>query len=143
MEEIKTNALKSKNEFLSKMKKLIEDISSNFDNLISIIDSDENKEASISIFNNIEEYQKNIKDTKKLEESQLQIIKDFNSEEFNIIDMLGEGTFSQIFLVENGKTKERFALKKMTATKLENLEEKKEEFELILKLKNEDEKLRK
>ena len=84
---------------------------------------------------------KNIKDTKKLEESQLQIIKDFNSEEFNIIDMLGEGTFSQIFLVENGKTKERFALKKMTATKLENLEEKKEEFELILKLKNEDEKL--
>jgi len=83
---------------------------------------------------------KNIK-AKKLEESQLQIIKDFNSEEYNIIDMLGEGTFSQIFLVENGKTKERFALKKMTATKLENLEEKKEEFELILKLKNEDEKL--
>ena len=60
MEEIKTNALKSKNEFLSKMKKLIEDISSNFDNLISTIENDENKEASISIFNNIEEFQKNI-----------------------------------------------------------------------------------
>ena len=60
MEEIKNNALKSKNEFLSKMKKLIEDISTNFDNLISNIENDENKEASILIFNNIEEYQKNI-----------------------------------------------------------------------------------
>ena len=58
--EIKSNALKSKNEFLSKMKKLIEDISSNFDNLISSIQNDENKEESISIFNNIEEFQKNI-----------------------------------------------------------------------------------
>ena len=58
--EIKSNALKSKNEFLSKMKKLMEDISSNFDNLISSIENDENKEESISIFNNIEEFQKNI-----------------------------------------------------------------------------------
>ena len=58
--EIKSNALKSKNEFLSKMKKLMEDISSNFDILISCIENDENKETSISIFNNIEEFQKNI-----------------------------------------------------------------------------------
>jgi len=58
--EIKSNALKSKNEFLSKMKKLMEDISSNFDNLILSLENDENKEASISIFNNIEEFQKNI-----------------------------------------------------------------------------------
>ena len=78
---------------------------------------------------------------KKLTNPKMQIIKDFNSDDYNIIDMLGEGTFSQIFLVEDGKTKERFALKKLTATKVGYLEEKKEEFELILKLKTEEEKL--
>ena len=82
-----------------------------------------------------------IKNNKQLENKKIQIIKDFNSEDYNIIDMLGEGTFSQIFLVENGKTKKRYALKKMSGSKMEDLEEKKKEFEIILKLKKEDEKL--
>ncbi len=84
---------------------------------------------------------KTLNDSKQLKNENMEIIKDFNSEEYNIIDMLGQGTFSQIFLVENGKTKERYALKKMSANKMEDLEEKKKEFEIILKLKNEDEKL--
>ena len=69
------------------------------------------------------------------------IIKDFNSEEYNILNIIGEGTFSQIFLVENDKTHEKYALKKMTATKLEDLKEKKKEFELIQQLTTEDENL--
>ena len=69
------------------------------------------------------------------------IVKDFNSDDYNILNMLGEGTFSQIFLVENIKTHEKFALKKMTATKMEDLEEKKKEFEFILKLTSENDKL--
>ena len=68
-------------------------------------------------------------------------VKEFNSEDYNILNMIGEGTFSQIFLVENGKTHEKYALKKMTATKMEDLEEKKKEFEFILKLTSENEKL--
>ena len=84
---------------------------------------------------------KSITCKQKIINPKMQTIKDFNSEDYNIIDMLGEGTFSQIFLVENGKTKEKFALKKLTATKVGYLEEKKEEFELILKLKNEEVKL--
>ena len=47
------------------------------------------------------------------------LMKNFNSEDYNILNIIGEGTFSQIFLVENFKTHERYALKKMTATKIE------------------------
>jgi serine/threonine protein kinase len=57
------------------------------------------------------------------------------------LNIIGEGTFSQIFLVEDNKTHEKFALKKMAGTKLEDLEEKKYEFEFIMKLTKEDEKL--
>jgi serine/threonine protein kinase len=39
--------------------------------------------------------------------------------------MIGDGTFSLIFLVENGKTHEKYALKKMKTKKMEDLEEKK------------------
>ena len=84
---------------------------------------------------------KNHSENKKLANSNNQIIKDFNSDDYNIIGMLGEGTFSQIFLVENGETKEKFALKKLTATKVEDLESKKEEFELIIKLRKEEKQL--
>ena len=69
------------------------------------------------------------------------LMKNFNSEDYNILNIIGEGTFSQIFLVENFKTHERYALKKMTATKIEELEKKKQEFELVMKLAREDEKL--
>ena len=69
------------------------------------------------------------------------IAKEFNSDDYNILNMLGEGTFSQIFLVEHIKTHEKFALKKMTASKMEDLEEKKKEFEFILKLTSENESL--
>ena len=73
--------------------------------------------------------------------SKKKIIGEFNSDDYNILNMLGEGTFSQIFLVEHSKTGEKFALKKMAATKMEDLEEKKKEFEFILKLTSENDKL--
>jgi len=74
-------------------------------------------------------------------ESKLNLMKGFDSENYNILNVLGEGTFSQIFLVENNITHEKFALKKMTETKLDKLEEKKHECELIMKLTKEDEQL--
>ena len=81
------------------------------------------------------------KNDKKENKSKGNIIEDFNSEEYNILSMIGEGTFSQIFLVENGENHQKYALKKMSATKMEDLEQKKEEFELIKQLTSEDEKL--
>jgi serine/threonine protein kinase len=84
--------------------------------------------------------QKNNKNEKKVT-PKLDAINSFNSEDYNILNIIGEGTFSQIFLVEDNKTHEKFALKKMAGTKLEDLEEKKYEFEFIMKLTKEDEKL--
>ena len=58
-EDLKEKIINSKNEFLSKMKAMMENISSNYDNLISNISQNENKE-SLNIFKNIEELQNNI-----------------------------------------------------------------------------------
>ncbi len=58
-EEIKTNVLNSKNEFVSKMNKLMENISSNYNNLISKADQNSNEE-SLNLLRNMEELQNNI-----------------------------------------------------------------------------------
>ena len=87
--------------------------------------------ANIKKLKMIQKYEK--------KESKLNLMKGFDSENYNILNVLGEGTFSQIFLVENNITHEKFALKKMTETKLDKLEEKKHECELIMKLTKEDE----
>ena len=67
--------------------------------------------------------------------------KEFNSEDYNILRIIGEGTFGKIFLVENSKTKEQYALKKITATERRELEISKEEFELLMKITQENENL--
>jgi len=103
----------------------------------SKLDSSEQKINIINIKKG-KKVQKNIKNQKA---SKTEIIKDFKSEDYNILNIIGEGTFSQIFLVQNNKNLKKYALKKMAATKMEELEEKKEEFELIMKLTTEEEKL--
>ena len=85
--------------------------------------------------------QKVQKNNEKQITSNTEIIKDFKSEDYNILNIIGEGTFSQIFLVQNNINLKKYALKKMAATKMEELEEKKEEFEFIMKLTTEDEKI--
>ena len=95
--------------------------------------------ANVKKAKKIQKNNKNEKIEKKV--SSKSNLKTFNSEDYNILSVIGEGTFSQIFLVEDNKTHEKFALKKMAGTKLEDLEEKKYEFEFIMKLTKEDEKL--
>ena len=58
-DEIKLKIINSKKEFLEKMKLMMENISSNYDNLISNITKNKN-EKSVNIFQNIEELQNNI-----------------------------------------------------------------------------------
>ena len=127
----KTKKLNLKNK---KIKEKLSKTENNSNNNISPMD---NAKSNILETKN----KKIIKPRVNKAKSKSKIIKDFNSEEYNILSMLGEGTFSQIFLVENGKTHEKYALKKMTATKMEDLEKKRKEFEFILKLTTEDDKL--
>ena len=64
-EEIKTKVLNSKNDFLSKMKNLIEEISKNYDNLITNLEQNGDKDEALSTFNNLEEIQNNILEENK------------------------------------------------------------------------------
>ena len=61
----------------------------------------------------------------------------FNSEHYSILKLLGKGTYGKTYLVEDPKTKERFALKKITINDKLELKENQEEYNLILKLTKE------
>jgi serine/threonine protein kinase len=119
---------------------LINNITTNENNLNSSINTTINSKPKVIVPTNIKKLKMTHK-YEKIEEPKLNLMKGFDSEHYNILSVLGEGTFSQIFLVENNITHEKFALKKMTATKLGKLEEKKHEFELIMKLTKEEQKL--
>ena len=133
IETISTKINKSK----SKLNKNNNSIKNNSNNNIICLGNKSIKQDS----NNNNKIQKIIKRTKNPIKIKQNYIKDFKSEDYNILSILGEGTFSQIFLVENGKTHEKYALKKMTSSRLEDLEEKKKEFEFISKLIEENETL--
>ena len=61
----------------------------------------------------------------------------FNSDDFTTLKLLGKGTYGKTYLVEDPKTKERFALKKITINDKTELKENQEEYNLILKLTKE------
>ena len=58
----------------------------------------------------------------------------FNSDNYKILKLLGKGTFGKTYLVEDIRTKERYALKKISINDKVELKENKEEYNLILKI---------
>ena len=61
----------------------------------------------------------------------------FNSDNYTTLKLLGKGTYGKTYLVEDPKTKERFALKKITINDKIELKENQDEYNLILKLTKE------
>ena len=59
---------------------------------------------------------------------------DFKSDNYSILILLGRGTYGKTYLVEDPKTKERFALKKISINDKVELKENQDEYNLILKL---------
>ena len=114
-EDIKEKIMNSKNEFLAKMKIMMENISSNYDNLISNISQNKN-EKSENIFQNIEELQNNIIEgnenlnlflkqnkinSESKEEKDEKILKiNCNSNINEIIRKLGKYNFEKIIIKE-------------------------------------------
>ena len=62
----------------------------------------------------------------------------FNSDNYNIVQLLGEGTFGKIYLVEDPDDLKKYALKKISVSDLEELNDTKKEFELLMKLSQEN-----
>ena len=149
LSEEKHNKIETKNEKNKKdMNKKIKKLKSDLNNIkITSNNSINKKDNYLNSLENKSKRQKlliqKMKNNKnEIKPKEKKIIQEFNSEDYNILNIIGEGTFSQIFLVENGENHKQYALKKMTANKMEDLEEKKKEFEFIKKLTSEDEKLK-
>ena len=70
-------------------------------------------------------------------EKKIEFKKDFNSENYFILKLLGRGTYGKTYLVEEPKSKERFALKKININDKIELKENQDEYNLILKLTKE------
>ena len=62
----------------------------------------------------------------------------FNCDNYNIVQLLGEGTFGKIYLVEDPTDLKKYALKKIAVSDMEELGENKKEFELLMKLSQEN-----
>ena len=59
---------------------------------------------------------------------------EFDSDDYNILKLIGEGTFGKIYLVEHPITHLKFAMKKISASSMNELKEKKKEYELLINL---------
>ena len=76
---------------------------------------------------------KNVTSVKK----KIEFKTDFKSDNYSILKLLGRGTYGKTYLVEDPKTKERFALKKISINDKIELKENKDEYNLILSLTKE------
>ena len=61
----------------------------------------------------------------------------FNSDNYKSLKLLGKGTFGKTYLVEDIRTKERYALKKININNKLELKENQDEYDLILKITKE------
>ena len=73
----------------------------------------------------------------QLSEKKSKFKSDFNSDDYTIIKLLGKGTYGKTYLVEDSKTKERFALKKIIINDKFELKDNEDEFNFILRLNKE------
>ena len=125
--------VKSNNKIEDNNKKEIE----NSDNNISIkLNTNSNgKNSSSTNSESIEKnsFSKNLNNNFFEEEEN-----NFDSENYEIIKLIGEGTFGKIYLVENPITLKRYAMKKISANSMNEINEKKKEYELLIKLNHEN-----
>ena len=70
-------------------------------------------------------------------EQKIKYKSDFNSDNYTIIKLLGRGTYGKTYLVEDPKTKERFALKKLIINDIFELRDNEDEYNFILRLNKE------
>ena len=62
----------------------------------------------------------------------------FDFDDYEILDLIGEGTFGKIYLVKYPITQIKYAMKKISASSIEEINEKKKEYELLINLNKEN-----
>ena len=109
-------------------------------------DSNKNQIDNVNnIYINDKEENENKKRTKEKDQKQIDTSKNissegyqFNCDNYNIVQLLGEGTFGKIYLVEDPDDFQKYALKKISVSDMEELNDNKKEFELLMKLSQEN-----
>ena len=117
---------------------------------IYINENEEIKENSMRSVKNNEEKKEKEKIKPKEKAKEKEVIKNdtsqnissqgykFNSDNYNVVQLLGEGTFGKIYLVEDPDDFKKYALKKISVSDMEELNDNKREFELLMKLSQEN-----
>ena len=123
--DIMNNSKKKKNSIFDKIKQYYEDCINEEEKLFKNDPKNINKEKNRN--NN------NANSGKK----KVEFKTEFNSDNYLILKLLGRGTYGKTYLVEDPKTKERFALKKININDKIELKENQDEYNLILKLTKE------
>ena len=81
------------------------------------------------------------KEKKKVDENSEYISSEgyqFNCDNYNVVQLLGEGTFGKIYLVEDPDDLKKYALKKISVSDMDELNDNKKESELLMKLSQEN-----
>ena len=126
--ELNVNEVYNKKKRSNKPSDIKEPSEINYSEDIAIYDKKikQNKE----LYNNIQNGIKKI-----LEKGQLP---QFNIDNYTIEKKIGDGAFGVLFSATNNKTKQKYALKKLTACDLKILEELQKEFEIVYKTNHEN-----
>ena len=69
--------------------------------------------------------------SKEKEKEKLEMLRDFNVADYKIIKQIGQGSFGQIFMVEDKKRKNKFALKKIIASSEKEIKGLKQEYQIL------------
>ena len=113
-------------------------------------DKDKEKESTKPKKENTKEEERKETTKEKIKEKEKEQIKNdtsknissegyqFNSDNYNVVQLLGEGTFGKIYLVEDPDDFKKYALKKISVSDMEELSDNKREFELLMKLSQEN-----
>ena len=123
--DIINNSIKKKNTIFDKIKKYYEECINEDEKLFKNDPKNVNKEKNKN--------KNNVNSGKK----KVEFKTNFNSDNYLILKLLGRGTYGKTYLVEDPKTKERFALKKISINDKVELKENQDEYNLILKLTKE------
>ena len=97
-----------------------------------------NKNTSNNKINHINTFENIIQRKNILSPKNNLLAHKFHSNDYNIIDLIGEGTYGKIYLVKKAKTNEIFALKQISVRHKDDSNKYKKQFEFLMKLTEND-----
>ena len=104
--------------------------------IVSIDNDNENVKKKIRKFYKKREINKsNLEKEKEKDKNRVELLKDFNVTDYKIKKQIGQGSFGQIFMVED-KNKNKYALKKIIASSENEIKGLKQEYQILFDIQS-------